>query len=299
MLSFVDGAESSKINLPDFIICGTQKGGTTALRMYLRQHPCIYMPKREMHFFSWYFNKGVGWYAKHFRYNSSHYVCGEKSPSYMFHAQEVAERMKEILPSPKLIFMLRDPVKRAYSEYWMMVLNGKEKLSFDEAIWKKDRDYLIRGHYAKQIKEFLKYFDRENMMVIISEDFRKNREKRMWDVFDFLGIEQIRLKMPNIHVGGIPRSKFLLKLAGISTRLSMMAWDSPLFRNFFCDVRSAIKRINRVEGQKPKMSEETRKKLYEYFKPQNEDLISLLNGLHFQNLAEIVKKEWNGKSEVG
>lgn len=121
--------------LPHFIICGTQKGGTTALLYYLRQHPNIYMPRREVHFFSWYWNKGVKWYKKHFRYGFRPVIFGEKSPSYMLNADVVAKRMKEVLPSPKLIFMLRNPVERAYSGYWMFYINGEENLPFDIAVW--------------------------------------------------------------------------------------------------------------------------------------------------------------------
>jgi len=281
------------MNLPDFIICGAQKGGTTALLKYLKQHPQIYMPRQEMHFFSWYYDRGERWYAKHFRYNLSLCIYGEKSPSYMYlDAGLVAKRMHETMPSVKLIFMLRDPVKRAYSEYWMLVLNGEEKLPFNEAVWREDRDYLKRGFYAQQIREYLKYFGKENIMILISEDFRKNRERRMKEVFDFLGVEHIDLRTPDVHVGGMPRSKFLLRLSGLMVKLSKMAWDTPFLRNFFWNANSVIKEINKTKGKKEKMDEKTERKLYEYFAPYNDDLMYLLHGLNLPDLAEIIKKEW-------
>lgn len=283
--------EGEKMKLPDFIVCGTQKGGTTALLWYLRQHPDIYMPRGEIHYFTFHADKNIKWYMKHFPDDK---VCGEKSPSYMFQAGKVAKRMYELMPDAKLIFMLRNPVKRAYSAYWMYYIDGTENLSFEEAVWRTDsfRDYLERGKYANQIREFLKYFDKEQIMILISEDFRENREERMKEVFDFIGVKKVDLKMPDIHVGGMPRSEMLRRLSGLVGKVSQVVWDYPALRNFTYDVRSAIKKINRIEGKKPPMDEKIKSKLYEYFEPYNNELIDLLKELGYTEYIEILKRKW-------
>ena len=287
--------EDEKMSLPDFIICGTQKGGTTALMEYLKQHPQICMPEREIHFFSWYYNKGIKWYEKYFDHDAMLY--GEKSPSYMYPEPGlVAKRIHKELPSIKLIFMLRNPIKRAYSEYWMLVLNGEEKLPFSKAVWKKNRDYIGRGFYAKQIKEYLKYFDPENIKIIISEDFRENRNQRIKEVFRFLGIYPIEVETLDIHVGGMPKSKILLNIAGLITNVAEKAViNSPTLRFLCWDVRGFFKRLNKIEGKKPPMDEETKEKLYKYFKPHNEELIDLLKDLEMPHLAETIRKKWKKK----
>ena len=283
------------MNLPDFIICGTQKGGTTALKAYLQQHPQIHMPPREIHFFSWYYDKSIKWYKKHFKHD--HILNGEKSPSYMYpNPETVAERIHETIPKAKLIFMLRNPVQRAYSEYWMLVLNGEENQPFSKAVWNKNRDYLERGFYAKQIKKYLKYFDKNNIMILISEDFRKNRDERMKDVFKFLGVKPVELKTPDVHVGGMYKSKNLLRLAGLITKTEEKLFKHNPKLRFLCwDARGFIKRYNKIEGRKPSIPKDTEKKLYDFYKPHNEELICLLQELKLYYLVDAIKQSWKVK----
>ena len=131
--------------MPDFIIIGTQKGGTTSLYRYLIDHPNIapiYI--KEPHYFDIHFHKGIGWYRSHFptaveKYYARHVekhdlITGEASPYYLFHPR-APQRVAKTLPKAKLIILLRNPVDRAYSQYQHQLRQpGVEPLSFEEAI---------------------------------------------------------------------------------------------------------------------------------------------------------------------
>src|SRR5207248_7427804 len=130
--------------LPDFLIIGTQRGGTTSLYRYLKAHPCIgATSNKDLHFFDRRFHKGLSWYRSHFptklekayaeQLRRLTLVTGEASPSYLFHPH-APKRVAQVLPHVKLIVLLRNPVSRAYSQYHHAVELGFETLSFAEAI---------------------------------------------------------------------------------------------------------------------------------------------------------------------
>ncbi len=196
---------------PDFIIIGTQKGGTSSLFSYLKQHPQIKLPEtKEIHFFSMHYHKGIDWYKSHFPVNG---ITGEASPYYLFHPL-VAERIHEHCPETKFIVMLRDPVDRAYSHYMMQKIRGYESIeTFEEAIEiESDRiscelekilthprynspiyqrhSYLARGKYDEQLSRWFQYFPKKQFHFIKSEDFFIDSEKELYVVHDFLGLER-------------------------------------------------------------------------------------------------------------
>src|SRR5690349_3699828 len=138
------GVTSPRRLLPDFLIIGAQRGGTTSLYNYLQAHPNIHSASiKEVHFFDRKFQKGVHWYRAHFpmrltkvyagRFRHEGFVTGEASPAYLFHPQ-VPERIARLLPRVKLIVLLRNPVDRAYSQYYHTLQLGYETLTFEEAI---------------------------------------------------------------------------------------------------------------------------------------------------------------------
>ena len=122
-------------SLPTFLILGAQKCGTTSLHSLLAQHPeiCMSEPK-ETNFFNIHFDRGLEYYRETF-FNSwkGHKAVGEASPSYFF-LPYVPERIAAALPGVKMMVILRDPVKRAFSHWWMKTTFGDESLGFREAI---------------------------------------------------------------------------------------------------------------------------------------------------------------------
>src|SRR4051812_46716716 len=135
---------------PDFIIIGVQKGGTSSLFEYLKQHPNIKTSVvKEVHYYDSDYKKGMKWYRSFFPLNEKNkkIIYGEASPYYFFHPL-VPERIYKDNPNIKLILLLRDPVDRAYSHYQMERRKGREKLkSFEEAIL-KETERIQKGHDA-------------------------------------------------------------------------------------------------------------------------------------------------------
>lgn len=213
--------------LPDYLIIGTQRGGTTSLYKYLAQHPVHARAlTKELRFFDLNYHRGVAWYRSRFpsrRYRDSakrsrgiDLVVGEASPDYMFHPH-APRRVAELLPAVKLIVLLRNPVDRAFSHYWHQFKRGHEQLSFDEAVQREPErlagelertlederyvsyerhhhSYLARGLYADQLEAWLELFPREQFMVERSEDLFQDPAAVFERTLRFLGLPPRELK---------------------------------------------------------------------------------------------------------
>ena len=183
--------------LPDLIIIGAQKCGTTSLHYYLSLHPQISMSHpKELNFFldesdwskgNWH--KGVEWYNSHFTGNAK--IHGETSPNYTNYPQsrKVAERMFTLLPEMKLIYILRDPIKRIISQYIHERERGKEDRTLADALVnQRNNEYIQRSMYYQQIAQYLNYFDPSNLLIITMESLSSNCRQTMRQVFQFLGV---------------------------------------------------------------------------------------------------------------
>lgn len=206
---------------PDFLIIGTQKGGSTSLYRYLTAHPKVRSAAiKEIHYFSYYHACPESWYRAHFApafwLGARGLQTGEASVSHL-HVPAAAERVAAFAPEVKLIVMLRDPVARAFSHYQMSVQQGHETLSFGEAVaaeperLQRERDllgpddafssgpshryhsYLLRGHYAEQLERWFTHFPREQFLILSSETFFKNPSETYHDVLGFLNLPEIDL----------------------------------------------------------------------------------------------------------
>jgi hypothetical protein len=206
---------------PGFLIIGSQKCGTTSLYNYLIQHPSlIAASKKEIHFFSTHYQKGYEWYKNHFpgkkdSRKKTDAITGEATPYYIFHPHSPA-RIRKILPNVKLIVMLRDPVERAFSHYKHHVKFKVEPLPFVEAIKAESErlmgeldkmvqdesynsynfqmfSYLARGVYIDQLKRWLEYFPKEQLLILQSEDFFRDPEGNFVKTLQFLGLPEYKL----------------------------------------------------------------------------------------------------------
>jgi hypothetical protein len=125
-------------HLPDFIIVGAMKAGTTTVKDYLRKHSNVFIPHDELFFFSSSdYNKGLTFYSKYFEDYSNEKIIGEKTTTYSYDLNTPG-RIFEFNPEVKLIWVLRNPVSRSYSNYWHVVKQGKERLSFEDSIKKEE-----------------------------------------------------------------------------------------------------------------------------------------------------------------
>ena len=254
--------------LPDFLIIGTQRGGTTSLYRYLKAHPCVgETSNKDLHFFDRRFHKGLAWYRGHFptkieKYYAQHlrgrvFVTGEASPSYLFHPH-APKRAAQTVPHVKLIVLLRNPVSRAYSQYHHAVKLGYETLSFEEAIKGeeertarerekiladgyyyseeyKHRSYLSKGIYVDQLQAWMRLFPRDQFLILKSEDFYADPAATVNQALAFLNLPQVESKV-----------------------------SEGEYKQYNNNTYSS------------KMDEELRKRLIEYFEPHNARLYAYL-----------------------
>ncbi len=172
-----------------FIGIGAQKSGTSWAYTCLYEHPEICIPVKEIHFFSRpRYANGKDWYEAHFKNCKPGVRCGEWSTSYLY-SKEAPERIHACYPDAKILAILRNPVDRAYSQYRNTVRSGEipktmtfEEYSLeDDSLWKQ-------GLYAEQLDEYFKYFKREQVLVLIYEDIRKDPILFMRRIHEFLGV---------------------------------------------------------------------------------------------------------------
>jgi len=209
--------------LPDFLIIGFPKCGTTSLYEYLLQHPDIHPPiGKEIDYFDRLYFRGKNWYKVRFptffekyfftKVLGRDFLTGEATPRYMVHPHAL-NRIKKIIPTAKFIVLLRNPIDRAFSHYNMNFRNGYEYLSFEEAIKKEksrierryekmvneqnyyswDYDlfaYLQQGIYFDKIKRWFEIFPREQFLILQSEDFLKNPSKIYYQTLEFLNLHR-------------------------------------------------------------------------------------------------------------
>ena len=198
----------------DFLICGTQKGGTTALDSYLREHPAICMANRkEVHFFDQAssFHTDGGHYSSyhaHFSPQPWHRRIGEATPIYMYW-REAPQRIHAYNPAMRLIVLLRNPIDRAYSHWNMERSRQAETLSFADAIRCEEErcrealpyqhrvfSYLDRGFYLEQLQRLWHCFPRSNILILPSEQLRRQPLATLHQVCDFLAINRLEAVTP-------------------------------------------------------------------------------------------------------
>ena len=242
--------------LPDFVVIGSTKSGTTSLHYYLIQHPRI-ISERNVHFFEYMQTNSIEWYRAHFPTkaykNFKKLTVGEQTATYLFHPL-IPKRIHTTIPNAKLIVVLRNPVDRAYSNYKHQVREGIEKRTFEDAIKSELKrieicknnpeykinnndfnnnvvfSYLRHGIYVDFIKAWMKFFTKEQFLILPTYELNNNRVKFLKQVFDYLNV-------PNFEINDIKRQNV---------------------------------------GEYKKLDKSTRKFLVDYYRPHNERLFELL-----------------------
>jgi hypothetical protein len=266
--------------LPDFLAIGAQRSGTTSLFQVLRRHPEIFMPDvKEVNFFFHdnHYRRGVDYYRSVFAEAPARArAVGEASPGYIC-KPGVARRIHELLPEVKLVAVLRNPVDRAYSQYWDNRRFLAEPLSFEQAMdvaltpdyRHGKRGYFSRGVYIEQLANYLELFGREQLLVLIFEDLKQDPEATFERCFEFLGVE------PGFRCPEMTQASN-----------SAMTWDNPVHA-FFLEhnryqryvPRHWIKQACRgplVKRRYSAMSAEARERLLAFYRPYNRRLEEFL-----------------------
>lgn len=202
--------------LPQFIICGAMKSGTTTLHRILNRHPAVFIPNEEIHFFdldnilqhpdfnwfdgsTWIYQamaseptKYWEWYSSQFSPARPGQILGEDSTTYV--ASEAAVRRIAAQPRPiKLVVILRHPTKRAYSQYWHLVRTGRATHTFEDTIQYTPHLVLDRSMYLQQLRTMLLYIPRERVEVVVFEEFIRDTARAMDRICSYLEIERTLL----------------------------------------------------------------------------------------------------------
>jgi len=290
--------------LPNFLVIGAGKAGTTSLHHYLRQHPDIYMsPIKETNFFA-YDPGGVHpWiqsdaslfpvtamedYKRLFRRGRHKLARGEVSPMYLWHPAAPGN-IHAHLPDATLIAILRNPVERAYSSYMMKVSQNRERRTFAKAVeeetlladrmggWPAGRDFYIGlGFYYRQLTNYTRLFRRDQMNIFLYEEFKENPVGVLRQIWSALGLRAAQVpEFPAVHnPSGLPKNRFihfLLQPRRLTKRIRRhlpSKIHDPLF-----DLLMGIKARNLV---KPPLEPAPRSRLLEIFREDIVQLQSLL-----------------------
>jgi len=270
--------------LPNFLIIGAQKAGTTWLARNLEKHPDIFTAPREVNFFTKpnakqnNIVKDINWYESLFKDVDGQSAIGEKSPSYLAKPAS-SENIYETLPSVKLIAVLRDPVVRAVSHARHLMRGSRfggqitPLMSLDEVVLDSHMSNNIMGwgHYASQLEPYFERFDPKQILVIINEEeIVKDPGKTLQEVCEFLEVD------PNFQFPGLDKVVHDGSLSRVGVLLSAVL-PQPLLKQRI--VRSQLQRLNSsVLGKRFNLAvtRETLEKLYDRYQQENEKLFELL-----------------------
>jgi hypothetical protein len=178
--------------LPNFLIIGAMKAGTSSLYRYINDHPQVFMPERkELQFFGradW--RDRFEWYEDQFELGGSAVAVGEASTNYSKYPSipDAADQIAQTIPHVKLIYVLRHPVDRAISQYLHEILHGRETRPIDIALH-SDPHYLDLSRYAMQIGRYLEHFPRDRLLLVLSDELKHDRLATVQRVYAFLGVD--------------------------------------------------------------------------------------------------------------
>lgn len=187
--------------LPNFLIIGAMRSGTTSLTRYLRPHPDVFMaPRKELHHFDFNFDEGLDRYREYFAEAGAERAVGEATPNYLYD-RDAIPRIADAIPDVKLIAILRNPVDRAYSHYWHNRAVGRETAPFEEALSAEEVrlapgdprtrahwSYVDRGHYVEQLRRVGEFFPRPALVVLLFDDLRDRPGETYRTMCRFLGV---------------------------------------------------------------------------------------------------------------
>ena len=185
-------ARSESGALPNLIVIGSQKCGTSGLHHYLGLHPETSMSApKELDFFVAERNhpQGLGWYRGHFDTQAK--VRGESSPNYTAFPQHVGvpERMHSTVPEVRLVYMVRDPIDRIAAHWVHNFAKRREKGDLSATLMHRNTSYLARSHYYTQLRQFLRLYPAERILVVEQEGLRNRRLETLRRVFEFVGVD--------------------------------------------------------------------------------------------------------------
>jgi hypothetical protein len=244
--------------LPDALILGAAKAGTTSLAAWLGAHPDVHVPpQKEIHFFSHRWEMGLAWYASELGETTKPLVV-EASPEYLAHP-DAAGRIAEVLPDAKLIALLREPADRAWSHYWYdHDLGLRELPTFEElaaaAGTADEHDHLEQGRYGRHLERYSATVPRDRLLVLWFDDLRDHPERTWREVCAFLGIDADPVPA---SVGSVHNKHYTIRFPAVRRfMLRQRAW-----RRWPFGLARRIDRFVRAEQDNPEMDADVRQQL--------------------------------------
>lgn len=259
-------------SLPNFLIIGAMKSGTTSLYHYVRAHPQVFMPnEKELAFFCdepiW--ARGIEWYRAQFEgARPEHLARGEATPDYTKYPGKpgVPARIAAELGRVKLIYIVRHPIERMVSQYFHFFAKGEQTRPLDEALL-SSRQSLAISSYAMQLEQYLEHFDRDDILIITSEDLKEKRQATLARVFRHIGVTA-EWTSAEIHMEHLRRKRL--------TRPTMKRLHSiPAYRRLIGAIPSSFKLaakrrfdiVDKPIGRGVQLRPTTRKELEERLRP--------------------------------
>jgi len=301
--------------LPDFIIGGSAKCGTTSLHNILASRGDVFIPEGEVHFFSMgdfvqargtvrydpertlfdlESDKKVEWYRSFFDPARDDQLIGEDSTVYLS-SRVAPERIKKALPDVKLIFMLRNPVDRAYSHYWHQVNSGRATTRFEQELIHGPTHIHTRGFYKGQLERYLDLFPRDQIKVVLFERFIEETQSVVNEVCSYLGLQgTVDIDEVQSHSNASSCPQWLgvyltlnYALKGLEGRIYRSHWPGEpseellsendtgrrLLRNILYALRSRIPR----KDSYPPMDESVRERLTQLYARENQGLGEMID----------------------
>jgi hypothetical protein len=255
--------------LPNFLVIGAPRAGTTWIAKNLSEHPSVFVPfKKEIHFFDSHYDRGQAFYESFFDDAGQAEAVGEATPAYL-HKPEVAERLHAMLPNARLIVSLRNPVERVYSRYWKSRgrYSENENLTFEEKLASKPL-FIEEGFYIDHLERYLALFPREQMLFLFFDDLKSNPERFMADIYRFIGVDEtFKSALVDHQINAGAGQKLLV-------RSQAAFWTGRACRYIgLHGLAQWLEKSNAAEL--PPMAESTRRKLIETYSEKNRRLAEL------------------------
>jgi len=288
---------NSSVKLPNFLIIGVQKAGTTSVYNYLKAHPQIYMsPHKETNFLAkdpnnqsprkppkYSHQKRIDTFEKYcelFQDVTDEIAIGEASPNYMSNYKVVTKQIKHYVPDAKLIAILRHPADRAYSDYLMHVRDaiGNPRSLSEQIVTKgKQSGTLKKGFYGEHLSYFYEHFDRDRIKIFLYEDLRKDSQGLMKEIYRFLGVDDNYTPdtSKKVQEAKVPKNQTLNQLLNTPNPLrktTAKVLNTLLPATLVQNVRQKLVDLNQSKEKVAPLSAEERQQLIEFYR---EDILKL------------------------
>jgi hypothetical protein len=276
--------------LPNLLIIGAQKCGTSSLHEYLRLHPEVFMSsQKELNFFAgpgWNWGQGREWYEAQFRGGETASVRGESSPSYSMHpwVPGVPERIHGVVPDAKLVYLVRDPIERMISQYAHYSSRGYTRQPISE-LFSLDRfeesDYVLFSRYAMQLDEYLRHFPPSRILVLAQEDLHRDRAETLRKVFRFLEVDDSFNTEGFAAEYNVQQQEVLHRTLNRLARGRINGERYAALARWVPGLRWLDRRLKRPLAR-PEIDAELRERLAEYVKP-DADRLRELTGMRLES----------------